>query len=35
MDDYLNGTHDPPSHVQYNMQLTNTAACHVTCGKVK
>ena len=23
------------SHVQYNMQLTNIAACHVTCGKVK
>ena len=22
-------------HVQYNMHLTNIAACHVTCGKVK
>ena len=21
-------------HVQYNMHLTNMAACHVTCGKV-
>ena len=22
-------------HVQYNMHLTNMAACHVTYGKVK